>query len=72
MSLPDKHDARLFRHYAKFDIDGHFLGLVEYVAQNAIPPSDARYVDVTALAPHDYTGSTEAALQQAVDVLARG
>lgn len=72
MSLPDKHDPRLFRHYAKFAPDGRFIGIVEYVSNKDIPPSDSHFIDVTSLIAHDFTGATEASLRQAVDAMTHG
>lgn len=73
MSLRDKHDTRLFRHYAKFTADGAtFIGIVEYVSTKDIPASNAQYLDVTPLIAHDFTGSTFASIEQALDAFARG
>jgi hypothetical protein len=52
--IPDKHDPRLFRHYAKLGADGSVLATVE-VALGAEQPDTASgdYMEITAIHPYD-------------------
>lgn len=49
MSLPDKHDPRRFRHYAKTTRSGIVVAIIEIADGKPVPPDDDvyRYVDVT-------------------------
>jgi|KBSSwiStaDraftv2_1062776.scaffolds.fasta_scaffold00996_19 hypothetical protein len=56
MGLPDTHDGREFRQYARLAPDGSVAAIVE-VAEGLTVPSDAAgnlYVEVTDLHPNDY------------------
>lgn len=71
MGLPDKHDPRLFQHYAKFDRDGNVVAVVEIVdgAMNEVvngfavsrspltlDTPDFVHVNVTDIYPYDVVG----------------
>ena len=63
MSLPDKHDPRYFRHYAKFAADGSVAAVVERETTEPPPSDDAEsvYVEFTDLYPVDLSGVAGAA-----------
>lgn len=49
MALPDKHDKRLFRHYAKTAQDGTVVAIIEVAINKPAPVDDDtyHYIDVT-------------------------
>lgn len=60
MGLPDKHDKREFRHFAKIDADGHVVAVLE-IADGQPDPADgvgSLYVEITDLHPYEFTDVT--------------
>lgn len=52
--LADKHDERLFRHYAKIGDDGTVLAVVEIAAGSVQPSTDSgEFAEVTEIHPYD-------------------
>lgn len=52
--IPDKHDDRLFRHYAKLGADGTVLAIVEVaVGADQPAPDTGDVIEVTAIHPYD-------------------
>jgi len=53
MGIKDKHDPREFNHFAQFDANGNFTGMVEVAVTAPEPEStaDRIHVDVTDLVP---------------------
>jgi hypothetical protein len=63
MAQTDPHDPREFNVYAKIDVDGQVLALVELHAPVANPDPDT-HVDITALVARRYTpGELDAWIQ---------
>lgn len=68
MGLPDKHDNRTFRHFARLDANGDVVAIVEVVdepgfdsdnkpfSQEPADTSTIVHVDITDLHPYDFTG----------------
>jgi hypothetical protein len=52
--IRDRHDDRLFRHYAKLDANGSVTAIVEVAAGSDQPPTDSGdFLEVTAIHPYD-------------------
>lgn len=52
--IRDRHDDRLFRHYAKLDANGSVTAVVEVAAGSDQPPTETGdYLEITHLHPYD-------------------
>jgi hypothetical protein len=62
VTVPDKHDPREFKHYAKIALDGTVVSTFEVAADREPPSSgDAIHVEITDQFPYDLGGKSIAA-----------